>query len=706
MANKLSNFHDAVQSLKLYRRAELPGQDDNAGIVEKLYVDPLPNDHVFETVLMPNTSFIIGRKGTGKSTIFQRLQYELTKDKKKTSAYVDIKTIFESSQVDGRIYAKIAAMDIALPQQEIERVLLLKAFIVSVIVEIKKELKKRTESSFWETIKDTFSGSLDELFEDLDELIEEIDVEKFISVLGVKHIRGKQLEESNYSNSGKAALKLKADSNPVEFSMEGQRGSGGKDAKEINYSDILISVFDIKELLSKLKTILSNLGVRHLYILVDDFSELPEDAMKVVVDLLLAPLNNWSEEFIKLKVAAYPGRIYYGEIDKTKIDEVYLDIYKLYGSNDVSTMEDNATEFVRRLVIMRIKVYKAGKLLDYFDSDVDEILRELFYATMGNPRIIGYLLHYCHESHLIYNRKIGVRAIQQAAKKYYEDKIESYFSLSKFLHESFGEKSSIYGLKELLEMLVVRAKELRTHSSTVFDSIQGRPPTSHFHISVSYESILHTLELNFFLTKYYEMSDRDGKKVTVYAMNYGLCQKYTLAFGRPSGQRAFRLYFVERVFDYSPLLHKYMAKNQEIICQECGFKYSIDDLDAIRWNKMKCRECAAGICEVVNLSKKYESVLRGVDKSLLLPVAELGILQTLHLGSDEMFAGDIASELDCSYQLVGRRGRYLHDKGLVSRGKNEAGRRVFAITDLAEESYFSQEDNDGLSVETADDDVA
>jgi hypothetical protein len=65
MATKLNKFHDAVQSLKLYRRAELPGQVDNAEIVKKLYVDPLPNDHIFQTVLRPNTTFIVGRKGTG-----------------------------------------------------------------------------------------------------------------------------------------------------------------------------------------------------------------------------------------------------------------------------------------------------------------------------------------------------------------------------------------------------------------------------------------------------------------------------------------------------------------------------------------------------------------------------------------------------------------------------------------------------------------
>jgi hypothetical protein len=218
-------------------------------------------------------------------------------------------------------------------------------------------------------------------------------------------------------------------------------------------------------------------------------------------------------------------------------------------------------------------------------------------------------------------------------------------------------------------------------------------------VVVEFETILRTLELNFFLTKYYEMSDKDGRKVTVYAMNYGLCQKYTLNFGRPSGKREFRGYFVERVFDYSPLIKKYMENNQEISCTSCGYKYSIDDLESIKWNKMRCRECDSGICEIVNLSRKYENELREVDRSLLLPRAELGILQTLHLESKKMFAAEIASELDCSYQLIGKRGRFLHERGLVNRAKNESGRSEFEITTLAEESYFADEDSESLNVE-------
>ncbi len=93
------NFLKAIDTLKLYRRAELV---DEAGkkLIDELYVDPLPNDHVLHTVLRPNSTFLIGRKGTGKSTIFQRAQGALDKQDKSTWAYIDIKTLYESSSAE------------------------------------------------------------------------------------------------------------------------------------------------------------------------------------------------------------------------------------------------------------------------------------------------------------------------------------------------------------------------------------------------------------------------------------------------------------------------------------------------------------------------------------------------------------------------------------------------------------------------------
>src|SRR5690349_15188575 len=97
---QLRGFHSAAQSLKLFRRAELQDETEGTSLIDELYVDPLPQQHIFATMIKPNTTFVIGRKGTGKSTIFQRAQHELRRSEMYASAYVDIKTVFEASQTD------------------------------------------------------------------------------------------------------------------------------------------------------------------------------------------------------------------------------------------------------------------------------------------------------------------------------------------------------------------------------------------------------------------------------------------------------------------------------------------------------------------------------------------------------------------------------------------------------------------------------
>lgn len=110
---------------------------------------------------------------------------------------------------------------------------------------------------------------------------------------------------------------------------------------------------------------------------------------------------------------------------------------------------------------------------------------------------------------------------------------------------------------------------------------------------------------------------------------------------------------------------------------------------------MRCPECSIGTCQVINLSKKYESILNSVDKALLLPQTELGILQTLRTENTPMYAAEIAANLDCSHQLVGKRGKILAGRGLVERTENK-GRRQFKLTETAEEKYFTSNEIDDL----------
>ena len=121
-------------------------------------VDPLPDDHILKTVLLRNTTFLIGRKGTGKSTIFQRAQETLNSDKNSTWAYIDIKTLYEAStsEVVGTLTADIQG---ALSADSIKKFIVFKSFVIELIKEIKNQITQRVASTLWNRIKEAFSGS-------------------------------------------------------------------------------------------------------------------------------------------------------------------------------------------------------------------------------------------------------------------------------------------------------------------------------------------------------------------------------------------------------------------------------------------------------------------------------------------------------------------------------------------------------------------
>lgn len=194
------------------------------------------------------------------------------------------------------------------------------------------------------------------------------------------------------------------------------------------------------------------------------------------------------------------------------------------------------------------------------------------------------------------------------------------------------------------------------------------------------------------------MKDRDSRKVSVYALNYGLCNRYTIEFGRPVGRREYRLYFVERIFDFTNILRGYLHRNQETKCKECGEIYGIDKLPSLSMFDMLCPKCRNGTCEVVNLSKRYGDVLSNIRPELLLPQIELGFLETLHTEAREMLAREIAEELDCSYQLVGRRGRIMEQRGLIDRIKKGNRPHIYRIRDEAASDYFENNPERHLNI--------
>lgn len=487
----LKGFADATQSLKLYRRAELREAETAVSLIEQLYVDPLQHDAVLETTLRPNTTLIVGRKGTGKSTVFQRAQHEIRGKRRQLSAYIDIKTVYESAVVDPQTAETLAATNISVTSEtELTQILLYRAFSRAIFSEIQKELKDQINGSWFERAKEALGAKRSDVIEALDTLLDgAFDAEFFdITKLARTDIKSgsKHTDQSKARSGGKLAssLGLAGVSAKSSVSASQEDSLETSTSEEKDYSRILLRTFSINSIMERLSELLASIGVNHLFVFIDDFSELPEAAMRVFVDAILAPLNNWSNELFKFKVAAYPGRVYLGKIDPTKIDEVYLDTFRLYGTSDVTTMEEKAIDFTKRLLENRFDHYVKVPFERFCEGDMDEIYRQMFFASAGNARNLGHILHNLRESHISYGNSVGVRAIGEASRKYYEEKIEPFFGVQKFAHESFGERSSIFSLKELLESIVTRAKDLRNTRTP--PSPRTFPDARHQVISMSY----------------------------------------------------------------------------------------------------------------------------------------------------------------------------------------------------------------------------
>lgn len=697
-----AKFSMIADSLKQYRRADLKDfdKDMQAGqpAIDHLYVDPLPSNAVLSQVLRSTTTFLLGRKGTGKSTIFAKAQSYIRKEGKNLSIYIDVKSLYDLLNTFDCPVRKIEGIS-----EDVLRVhLLRKSFLSSVLSEMVKEIEKSSqELSFADKVKGR-RKQLQNIAAKIRELESDVKNGKLsVSELPILQcISSKKAEKKSSKNrigldtqigaslsaSGKIDSYSKASSFDEEIS---------DDESYQQYSDAVLRSFPYSEILQGLKQYLDSARLNKLIIFFDDFSEIDYMDQRLFVDVVLAPMNNSSEDRIKIKVAGYPGRVYYGKIDPGKIDTFNLDFSSLYKDKDIQTSESRAIDYTQRLIDNRFDAFCVC-FEDFFDMKVpkEEYIRLLFECTFNVPRIMGFILNYCYIDRISHDQLITLQVIRMAASKYYDNILNKYFEQEiRYVVEPFDRKIDRCIQKDLLNKIVEEAKVVRKKivageiGGNYFGSMNN-PPVSHFYIGRDMESILDSLEFNFLVNKYHEMRDKDGRDITVYALSYGLCEYENIPWGYPRGKRDDRSYFVQRCFSYNRVLHEFLAQRQTIRCQNCGASFPMDKSQSFALYKWACPECHEGLCMIINLADDYRAEIESLNVDLMLEEVELEILQVLNHEDKPMRANQISILIDRSYQLVGRRTSKLRDMGYVEKTQ-EANARYNSITELAKEIYFS-----------------
>lgn len=578
----------------------------------------------------------------------------------------------------------------------------------SVLSRLLVEINLRYDTFFQnilDAISKTKSKKVKEKIEAIKNKIEDNEVLKEIEIPIIKNIAfskknsnstAKEKQSQNGPLDLKGGISEKGIDGSITFNNSFSKKEGTNNSSEIesNFSSVYMQVFQIKAFIEEVKDVLKDLNIKHIVILLDDFSEIDDAAIETFVDVLLAPLNNWSEEFIKFKIAAYPNRIHYGKIDPGKIDIINLDFYNLYSEFERNKMEEGAIDFTKRLIEKRINYFTGKTSSDYFDTSrntIEEYYELIFQTSMNVPRIIGYILSYCYQSKIIYDKKINKSDIESAAQKYYEDKIEPFFHKTTFSLMSMNEKIDILQLRDLLSKFTEKLTEIkRKISSSEYSGesyIVTLPYASHFHFIPELEKFLNTLELNYFISKYTEMSDKDGKLVSIYCINYGLGVKNNLMWGKPKGSKH-RKYFIERPFNFNPLIKEFLASSKRTHCinTECNQTFTQDQIPLLEFTNYTCNKCHSKVISE-SIAENIQNELKQIENNDLLPETDINIIMELASQDKPLIAREIAEELDISSQSIGQKNKMLDlKKGLIKRNK-DVNPFSYELTELAKNMY-------------------
>lgn len=672
--------------------------------VEALYVDPLPDDAALNTVLSSNTTMLLGRKGTGKSTIFAKAQSEFRKRQKSISIYIDVKSLaglMNNDEIPAEALEGVR-IDEGLLNAHLLKKSLLNKVLTEIIIELGKVCKKRTFFERWMGKNRPIEDAISSLKSLSKKIKAGILTKTLIPIL-------QDIEKnSTINDSTKGKIEFSAGGS-AQISPTGGNAKLGASAAAFEevlndtnhysaYSEAIIQSFPYTDLIEQIKEVLSELSMDRMVVFFDDFSEISWINQRLFVDTILAPLNNSSDEKIKLKIAAYPGRVYFGNIDPGKIEILKLDFYDLYKSSSVQEIEQRSIDYTTRLLSHRFDSFSI-KLVDFFDdtSELEDHMRALFETTFNVPRIMGFILYYCYKDRISQNKKITLASIRLSAQKYFEDVLKPYFERTNlFALEPFAAKLDRHNQEILLNKLVNEAKDVRRGinkgkiGGTYFKDVTN-PPASHFTVYKTLEPMLASLELNFLLTKYHEMRDKSGDDVSVYALYYGLTESERIPWGYPKGRRDDRSYFVQRCFAYNTVIHQFLAQTQTIRCGECGQSFPMEKKDAFSLYDWACPSCKIGKCAVINLAGDYINELERLDRSVMLEEVELDILDVLNREGKKMRAGEISKLIDTTYQMVGKRTDKLQDSSLVQKEYLDGAMRN-TITDRAREIYFKEEE--------------
>lgn len=679
------NFRNVIDSLKKSRAEPITDPHTGDVINHLLYEDPFMDGHLLKEAKRPRTAFIEGRRGTGKSSLLQKLQHDLRREKKIITCYLDGQRILINANLEHGALQNERNASFA------RKVALFDAFLPMFVRELKRELTKRERRA----TTSLFGGSKltkQQLFERLDDLT---NVSSFVRSVDISG-QSRTISSKRFDVIDEMGLR-----GGVGVGLDGPSisMSGGKARKTISSEEVdghtqnIMRTFSIDAFVEPLRKLLQEFGISGVYIFIDDFSEIDSQSAAVLLSEIIYPLEVAADELFTFKIAVYPGEYSIAPLERSRVDVLHLDPYQMYARKTGPAMEAAAADYIGRLLQKRFEYFcGAGAAERFFATKFSDVCQLLFEISFCNPRAIGWILSFAVEERLEKSKPLTIGDLKNGSRKYFERLLAPKVSDRRIFSAKVEERDRIFVAKALLNAFVDEAKRLKGYKdSAFFSAVPGANPTSHFYCFVDCEKHLQFLLDQQVIHFYRYAVDKGGKEVGVFALDYGLCESEGILYGRTGIGQIDKDYFVQRVFNYSDKINTLCGTLEVFCCDKCDETVGLHAESALAMIRFMCPSCRAGTMhkELRNLPDPALARAESVPK---LSNDEFNVLSMLAKSEGKrLSAREIAPAIDISSHHVGHLARRLVEEGYIERSRSIAGRPYqYLITTKAKQQFFPE----------------
>ena len=633
---------DAFDSM--LRTDYIPLRDtDKLGLLAEYFVDYLG---YLPELLGSTDQLIVGRRGTGKTTLLYRALVECMKSwEPEYQGPARLRTLGVYLDLDKCNSLAGAADD----YERFER-----AFVSELCDAITEELHRS-----WPALKNE-PGLLSKIFRPRGARRQadvRAELERLVHVLttGLPRFVDKSAPvQITRSNRQKASTTSGVElSVPASGNVDAGASAGTAEEHEefvetvrTETTNYQLSILDLMRVISDLRAAAE---IPNFIIFIDEFSALGQDHQLRFTTLLKRLLGNHAGVVVKLCAITDNYTLGSSLILQRDLFELSLDLNSFVERHGTLTGAMTELEqLTEKIVTQRLSVYGAAAPSALFDSPSDAYT-ELTRAAMGVPRTIGIVL-----KQALSRAKQGSRPRIRRGDLDYGIRYAS----RAYLNQMIGASKNGFAIPEhvatIWSELVGRASDERAKSAA---------PASHFMALQKHDEKLRYLNM-FFLVHLIEegrTTKKESRSRHLYAFDYGLALDNNLGWGDDKNVIRQQRFVYDDVLE---LFDSYYRSSGEATfkCPTCSTTFVESQLMVAGIRLDFCPKDRA---------KLHELASAGVGSGFTEEeIKILGAIRSADL-ADALVARQVADDVGCYVQKVAKFGEKLDKEGIISRQRND-----------------------------------